>query len=194
MLTPNLQQYIPEKAQEEAGWLGFYVSVGSGFIGIGVSMVQSKMQNNMKFYIVLFQVLALAMQVIFALICQSVISWHLWLIYLSGITSGLFVYSAVPLYFEACVELAYPVGEGLTTGFVTTLNNVGCELFLFIPMIPGLGCQLMNWAYVGGIFLAILLILNFKERHKRTEQDMSKHLESTYSDNEPLEQNRSYSQ
>eukprot|EP00825_Cyclidium_porcatum_P000555 TRINITY_DN10185_c0_g2_i2.p1 TRINITY_DN10185_c0_g2~~TRINITY_DN10185_c0_g2_i2.p1 ORF type:complete len:428 (+),score=52.75 TRINITY_DN10185_c0_g2_i2:157-1440(+) len=184
MLTPNLQQYIePDKAQSEAGWLGFYTAIGSAVIGILVSLIQSRIQQQMKLFIVVFQIFSIVMQVIFALMCQGVLGWKLWVIYLTGIVGGLLVQSAIPLYFEACVELAFPIGEGLTTGFVTTLNNVGCVIFLFIPMIPGLGCKLMNWIYVGGIGISLLLIINFKEKHKRSEQDNQQNLESTYSDN-----------
>ena len=47
--------------------------------------------------------------------------------------------SAVPLIFELACELAYPTGEGTTNVVLTTINNVGGLLFLFVGMIPNIG-------------------------------------------------------
>jgi len=64
----------------------------------------------------------------------------------------------LPLYFEICVEALYPIGEGLITGMQTVMNNIGCTIFLIIPSI---GPKWMNWVYVYGILLGILLLSLF---------------------------------
>ena len=36
--------------------------------------------------------------------------------YLTGILGGFFLNSTIPLFFEFCVEVLYPTGEGLIAG------------------------------------------------------------------------------
>ena len=48
------------------------------------------------------------------------------------------VNAAVPLLFELACEISYPVGEGITNGVVTVMNNIAGLIFLFIMMIPNI--------------------------------------------------------
>jgi hypothetical protein len=52
----------------------------------------------------------------------------------SCIFGGLVLNGTIPLFYESAVENAYPIAEGSTTCLLTTFNNLGCLIFLFIPM------------------------------------------------------------
>ena len=86
------------------------------------------------------------------------------------IVTGLFINGTIPLYYELCVEATYPIAEGLTTGTLITMNNVGCAVFLVIPsIIPG--TKWMNWAMVAVAALSVPLFIPFPVKLKRMEID-----------------------
>ncbi len=78
----------------------------------------------------------------FALACQQYVSNSTLALYLSSISGGFFLNGAIPLFYELGVETTYPIAEGVTTCLLTSLNNIGCLVFLIFPEIPGLGTLL----------------------------------------------------
>lgn len=47
--------------------------------------------------------------------------------------------AASPLIFELACELAYPTGEGTTSGILSVAENLVIVIFLFVMMIPSVG-------------------------------------------------------
>ena len=88
------------------------------------------------------------------------------ILYLTCIIGGFFLNGTIPLFYEAAVEATYPVAEGSTTCLLTTLNNVGCLLFLFAPNIPFCNDNpgWANWALVGSCAFGFLVLLPFSEK------------------------------
>ena len=62
--------------------------------------------------------------------CFAVVLW------LTMIVSGMCMYGTIPLFLEIVCESTYPIAEGVTTGFLTWLNNVVGLVFLLVVMIP----------------------------------------------------------
>jgi len=104
---------------------------------------------------------------------NNLISFELWIIFLTGIVGGFCGCSTIPLFYEACVEAVYPIAEGVTTGIVALMCNVALIFFLLVPIIPALGGTIwLNWSYCLGIFMSIVIILPFKEKHRRLNVDL----------------------
>jgi FLVCR family MFS transporter len=89
----------------------------------------------MKSAILTFNTMSLLAFALFALACSgSVPALHSkGLLFAMCIAAGTFITGTVPLYYELCVDAAYPVAEGVAAGALITLNNVGCFLFLLTP-------------------------------------------------------------
>ena len=71
------------------------------------------------------------------------------------------------------LQAVYPVAEGLTTGVLTTVNNVGCLSFLLVQNIPNIGTLWMNYAVTGACLLSLLVITPLSERQKRLAFDLA---------------------
>ena len=102
--------------------------------------------------------------------CENIIGFNLVLVYITCILTGFLATGTIPLYFEASVEVSYPVSEGVTTGVVTLLNNIGCLIYLYVPLINS-STAILNFGFLVGILAGIIVILFFKEEHKRLELD-----------------------
>ncbi len=75
----------------------------------------------------------------FSLACEAYLARTSATLYAASILGGLFLNGTVALFYELGVETTFPIAEGLTTGVMTTMNNLGCVVFLILPEIPGLG-------------------------------------------------------
>jgi FLVCR family MFS transporter len=75
----------------------------------------------------------------FSLACSGYLDRSTIVLYVASGLGGLFLNGTVALFYELAVETTYPIAEGITTGVLTTMNNVGCAIFLILPEIPGLG-------------------------------------------------------
>ena len=82
---------------------------------------------------------------------------------------------AIPLFYELAVESTYPIAEGTTTGILTLMNNVGCLIFLFLPMFSMLKKTMNEWmnpTMAASCFACIPIMLLFKARYGRLSIDL----------------------
>ena len=114
-------------------------------LGLAGSLVLGRFADmlggRMKAMIITLNVLSTLAFLWFTLICINVAPSDTVYLYLSLIIGGLFISATTPIYYELAVESVYPIAEGVTTGLVTTANNVGCLVFLLLPyskMVHGL--------------------------------------------------------
>ena len=68
-------------------------------------------------------------------------------LYASTILASSLTYSASPIFFEFCVEIAYPVPEGIVGGFLTCFYNICGMIFLFLFYIPNICKYKMDSLY-----------------------------------------------
>jgi FLVCR family MFS transporter len=99
--------------------------------------------------------------------------WSETVLYITAIVGGFFLNGTIPLFYEAAVEITYPVAEGSTTCLVTTMNNVGCLIFLFLPSVKSLSNNpgWANWSLVAACTLGVLLLFPVKFHQMRTAVD-----------------------
>ena len=63
-------------------------------------------------------------------------------LYVSTILASSLTYSASPIFFEFCVEIVYPIPEGIVGGFLTLVYNTFGMIFLFLFYVPQIGTNL----------------------------------------------------
>ncbi|PWA28416.1 hypothetical protein CCH79_00015932 [Gambusia affinis] len=121
-------------SQVNAGWIGFWSTVGGCVFGIGMARFADSIRGMLKLILVLMLAGASLSSTWFTLTCLSTIT-HLpvtaAILYTSCILVGIFVNSSVPIFFELFIETVYPVPEGITCGVVTFLGNLAAGLLLF---------------------------------------------------------------
>ena len=54
--------------------------------------------------------------------------------WVTAVTGAVAVNSAVPLFFELCVEETFPIPEATSIGVLVLIQNIVQSLFLFIPI------------------------------------------------------------
>jgi len=179
MLGPNMMNVLPPNvAEREAGWLGCYgalAGMAGGFV-LGVTSDRLEGGRKKKLLLTCCAISACGF-LFFACFCARLIavapSRLLLALYVSSITGTLFCNSTIPLFYEMAVEAVYPIAEGLSTAVLTTLNNIGCLLFLLVQNVPHIGTAWMNWAVAGTAAAALLAIVPLGETRRRYAIDMA---------------------
>ncbi|XP_067686514.1 solute carrier family 49 member 4 homolog isoform X1 [Haliotis asinina] len=161
-------------SQYQAGWMGFYATVGGCIAALLMSRIADLFQRHMKLMLLVLFVFATTATLWFVLTRLSFISFSIVSLYLSFIMMGIFINSSVPLFYEMGCEASYPISEGTTTGVLTLANNLTGVLFLSVLQIPNIGVDWMNWAMLGSAAIAAPLLLLFKENYARTDIDTHK--------------------
>ena len=109
------------------------------------------------------------------LLCLRVIPFSIWQLYVSTILASSLTYSASPIFFEFCVEIVYPVPEGIVGGFLTCVYNTFGMIFLFLFYIPQLAnnSYWIPYAIMASTIISLPLVLLVKEEYNRTSIDIA---------------------
>ena len=173
-MEPNLQAFLPEStAQDESGWMGFYGTVGGCLGGIVFGYLSDKFIGRMKTILLVLCLMSSVFYMWFSLACQKIVPNRTADLYASSIIGNIALGATIPLFYELGVETTYPIAEGITTGLLTTVNNVCCLLFLIFPEIPGMGSIWANWLLVGSCAFSFFVLLVFREQYRRMSVDLS---------------------
>lgn len=108
---------------------------------------------------------------LFALICAGIIPYYKAVLFLTFILGGFFTNGTIPLFFEMAVETAYPVAEGITSGFLTVTCNVLQLVFYIFPLLPNFGLKWINWCTFATYAGCLPLLALWRERYYRSEVD-----------------------
>lgn len=97
-------------------------------------------------------------------------SASLGVLWAAAVLSNSCVYGSIPIFFELCLEAAFPAHASLVLFAAVTANNLANVSLLFVPVSSA--AVAFNWAYTGGCALASLsLAFCYRERLKRLEFD-----------------------
>jgi len=157
--------------QATAGWVGFAASMSGNVAGICIGIFADIFKRHFKIYILLLFGFAIASVLIFSLSYVGIIPFSIELLYITNILAGICAWGCVPLFFELCCELSYPVAEGLTNGVLTLLNNIVGLVFLLVLMIPNVGAAWMNWTLLGSFTVCLPFLILTKEKYSRLNID-----------------------
>ncbi|KAL9988621.1 hypothetical protein ACROYT_G003087 [Oculina patagonica] len=142
ILDLNLSQFgIGEKT---AGWLGFGASMAGIVAGISLSILADHISRHMKAIQFVLLVSATVCFALFAFMCAGIIPYCKAVLFLTYILGGFFANGTIPLFFEMAVETAYPVAEGITSGFLMMSANFLLLVFYIFPLLPKFGLKWIN--------------------------------------------------
>uniref|UniRef100_A0A4W3JCE9 Solute carrier family 49 member 4 n=4 Tax=Callorhinchus milii TaxID=7868 RepID=A0A4W3JCE9_CALMI len=162
-------------SQVDAGWIGFWSLFGGCVFGIVMARFADFFRGMLKLILLLLFSGATLSSAWFALTCISSVT-HLpvtpAILYTSCILIGVFVNSSVPFFFELFMETVYPVPEGISCGFVTTLSNIFMGLLLMFLAFYHTDVYWLNWCLTGSCLCSLLLILMFRESYDRLYLDV----------------------
>ena len=84
--------------------------------------------------------------------------------YISVILSYTLITTSMPLFMEITCETAYPIGEGVTGGFLCMMSNLGAAIVLAFSQIQSLGkfldCEFVPYPSVCSCPLTLQLLLD----------------------------------
>ncbi|KAK2905784.1 solute carrier family 49 member 4 [Channa argus] len=162
-------------SQVDAGWIGFWSTVGGCVFGIAMARFADSIRGMLKLILVLMLAGASLASTWFTLTCLSRLT-HLpstaAILYTSCILVGIFVNSSVPIFFELLIETVYPVPEGITCGVVTFLGNLVTGLLLSFLTLYCTELSWLNWCVTGSCLFSLVLILFFRESYDRLYLDV----------------------
>ncbi|XP_072020390.1 solute carrier family 49 member 4-like [Amphiura filiformis] len=167
-------QHTVQVGQKTVGWIGFFTNIASACGGLLAGRCVDFLGGKMKLVLLTLTSMGILCFVWFVLLCYGVIQFNLASLYISCVSYGLLLNSAMPIYFEMTVEGVYPVAEGIATGSINWLYNLTGLIFLFVMLIPDIGVLWMNWAVLGAILVTIPLLAVYKEQNKRLQVDTHK--------------------
>ena len=168
----------PHVVPTTSGWprLGFWSAVGANFTAMFFAAVSDRLEPHWK------RLLLVALSMVGALLyCAFTLvflepRWlqagGLPLVYVLCIVGNMATMGTVPLFYELAVDAVYPVAEGLSTSVLTAANNVGCGVFLLLPMI---GVPISNWVnylMVAACMVSAACMLAFRADLGRTADDL----------------------
>ncbi|XP_053733364.1 solute carrier family 49 member 4 [Synchiropus splendidus] len=164
-----------EVSQVDAGWIGFWSTVGGCVFGVAMARFADSIRGMLKLILVLMLAGASLASTWFTLTCLSRVT-HLpstaAILYTSCILMGIFINSSVPIFFELFIETVYPVPEGITCGVVTFLGNLVTGLLLFFLTFYCTDLSWLNWCLTGSCLFSLVLVLFFRESYDRLYLDV----------------------
>lgn len=153
------------------GYIGLTSVLSQCLLSLAFGYLTDRLKHYMKITIILLLTIATAGFVWLMFICLKIGPHTLPVIYAAVIIATSLNFSCIPLFFELCVEIAYPVNEGLVGAFLTIFYNLIGIIFLFIFFFPGLGYVWINYALVGSTLLAIPAMALVRETYNRSNVD-----------------------
>ncbi|CAG5131645.1 unnamed protein product [Candidula unifasciata] len=142
-------------SQQTAGWLDFYATVGGCVSGLLVCRFADFFTRQMKLFLLVFYFFAAVSILWFTLVVFDILPFDRVSMYAAIIIGGVFLDGGGPLFFELTIEVSYPVGEGVTSGFTQMLCAAAGIVFLSVVQVESLGKEWINWYFFGCVAMAI---------------------------------------
>jgi len=169
LITENFEQI--EISDEQTGVIGFVIALVCSTIAFGVSFSTKYFKRRMKLTLIILLALGGLFFLWLTLICDRIISRSYAGVWISSVFGSCFVFTLTPVFFEYVAELAYPVPESLTGGFLTFFYNTFAVVLLGMQGIPDIGVIWVDYALFGSCLLGIPFVILTKETYRRLEVD-----------------------
>jgi len=158
-------------SDQHIGYMGLLSVLGQCLLSMVLAYFTDRLKNYMKPTLLLLLILSTGGFICLLLICLKIVPHSITSLFIVVILATSLNYSCTPIFFEMCVEIAFPVNEGLVGGFMTTANNLMALIFLFIFFIPDIGFIWIDYVLVGATLLAIPGVLLTRETYNRSNVD-----------------------
>ncbi|XP_065177837.1 solute carrier family 49 member 4-like [Sycon ciliatum] len=177
---------------KSTAWLGCLSTIIGIIAGLTFGFIADLLPRNLKRLILVLLFACVACFTWFVLSVYKVahVNW-LGSAFISCVLGSSFLGATNPLFYEAAVEVAYPVPEGTAAGVLTLLNNIGCLLFQIIGMAGVFNAshperaRAMNFVLVGSIAACGLVVIFYRETYRRSQVDAAGSATSSSGDDKP---------
>jgi len=159
--------------QIESAWLGFGTTVAAIVAGIVVGRFADKYARHVKAFLLVLFFLSTVSFGWFTVQVIHFIPSNFWLILVAAILASLFLNASLPLFYEMCVEVTFPIPEAASGGFLTLMMNLGSLIFIFAA--DYISASLINWLTTGAVAFLGLLLIFLRERYKRNDIDTNQY-------------------
>lgn len=166
---------LPAFTATLAGYLSFTATVGGNLGGLLLGQLLDRFRYlGPKRLLVGFMGLAglafLGFAVVVSL-CDTTSGSTVAALFALGAIGGFAINSCLPLFFELSIEISHPQPEASIITILTVMNNVGCLVFLGIP-VDQEGSGWMNWLFAATVlFFTLALAIWFQETSLRYDVD-----------------------
>lgn len=163
----------PEDTDRIIGYIGIWSIVGNCVTSILVSRIVDSLKGKMKLTLFIIMTCGVACWIWLGLLCLGIIPFTLAQLYISTILASSLTYSSGPIFFEFCVEIVYPVPEGIVGGFLTCIYNTFGMIFLFLFYIPAIANNphWIPYAIMVSTASSLPLLFLVKEEYNRSQID-----------------------
>lgn len=158
-------------SDQQIGYMGLASVLAQCVLSMVFGFVTDRLRKNIKTTILVLLTIATCGFIWLMLMCLEAIPYSLYTLYTAVILATSFNFSTIPLFFEMCVEIAYPVNEGMVGGFLTAVYNFVGIIFLFLFFVPNIGYIWINYLLVGSTIISIPAVLMAREQYNRSNVD-----------------------
>ena len=156
--------------------LGIAVSFSAVLASIVIATLMDYFRKKMKLALIFLLSFSGVVCVISTLITEKIIIFEdssmfklfLYILFILGVSLAC---AASPIAFEFCVELCFPVSEGILGNWLVLWFNTLAALYFGVSQIPDLGNRWMNFILPGATLASILPVILIKEQYKRSKLD-----------------------
>ncbi|PAA86605.1 hypothetical protein BOX15_Mlig004333g2 [Macrostomum lignano] len=172
----NVETLGASVAQADAA--GFWSVLSAGLVCLPVALLSGRLRNRLRPCLLILLLLSGVAYLCFSLTCLGILPTWPSLIFATSCAGCVFLYSAVPFFFELAADLAYPAPESVICGFLTLGNNLVAMAFLGV-VTGGVGVDKagrmlwINWTMAAVCFAALLALLVAPARLRRNLADVA---------------------
>ena len=159
-----------------ASTLGIAVSFSAVAASIIIATFMDFFRKKMKIAIMVLLSLSGVVCTVSTLLTEKVITFEdnntfkifLYIFFIVGVSLAC---AASPIAFEFCVELCYPVSEGILGNWLVLWFNTLAAAYFGVSQIPGIGNRWMNFILPASTLASLLPVFLIQEQYKRSKVD-----------------------
>ncbi|XP_042858768.1 solute carrier family 49 member 4 homolog [Penaeus japonicus] len=157
--------------QEETMGVAISATLSASVAAFVAARLTDKMYGFLKVTILGLLATSFAFFLWFFYLSTGVIAPTLTQAYISVTVGVACQFASVPLLLQLCLELAFPISEGVVGAVVTTCFAFVSLVFLLLFLIPDVGYVWVSYVILFSVSLSLIPVLFVKEEHKRTQAD-----------------------
>eukprot|EP01090_Pellita_catalonica_P008520 TRINITY_DN1941_c0_g3_i1.p1 TRINITY_DN1941_c0_g3~~TRINITY_DN1941_c0_g3_i1.p1 ORF type:complete len:175 (+),score=4.42 TRINITY_DN1941_c0_g3_i1:1-525(+) len=162
-------------SQRDAAALGAAQSIAGIVCGVLVGYLADRIQRFKLLFIIALVGCGVFVGVFTLTVNYPSHHW-VWLVrnfYLTAfyvVAAGVCLNATVPLFYEMGVELSYPVPEGVSSGVLTLMFNIGSLSAIYVADYAP--AKVVNFAVTGCFLATGACFVLLREKYKRTDIDV----------------------
>lgn len=157
-------------SEDGADFIGFWQAPAGILVGVLFAFLSDRFPGNLKLLILILYAMAVLMFLWIVVCGNGEVQEDPFLLYFACIFGAACIDGSIPLYTELAIEATYPIGAGITGGFMQLLVMLVQCVFMFVP-IDQLGTQWMNWTLLISSATCTFCLFLWEAKYERLKVD-----------------------